>query len=66
MADAIHEMSRKMMGVTGVVNGHGELSGVISDGGGWRVAGEGAAYWFSPGSSVPIIARHAERIDLPI
>lgn len=32
MADAIHEMSRKMMGVTGVVNGHGELLGVISDG----------------------------------
>ena len=32
MAEAIHEMSRKMMGVTGVVNGRGELSGVISDG----------------------------------
>ncbi len=43
-----------------------ERTGVISDdGGGWRVAGVGAAYWFSPGSSVPIIARHAERIDLP-
>jgi cyanophycinase len=42
-----------------------ERTGVISDDGGWRVAGEGAAYWFSPGSSVPIIARHAERIDLP-
>ena len=42
-----------------------ERTGVISDGSGWRVAGEGAAYWFSPGSSVPIIARHAERIDLP-
>jgi cyanophycinase len=43
-----------------------ERTGVISDDGGWRVAGEGAAYWFLPGSSVPIIARHAERIDLPI
>jgi arabinose-5-phosphate isomerase len=32
MAEAIHEMSRKMMGVTGVVNGRGELLGVISDG----------------------------------
>lgn len=32
MADAIHEMSRKMMGVTAVVNGTGELLGVISDG----------------------------------
>jgi arabinose-5-phosphate isomerase len=32
MAEAIHEMSRKMMGITGVVNGRGELSGVISDG----------------------------------
>jgi arabinose-5-phosphate isomerase len=32
MAEAIHEMSRKMMGITGVVNGRGELFGVISDG----------------------------------
>ena len=32
MTEAIHEMSRKMMGVTAVVNGRGELSGVISDG----------------------------------
>lgn len=32
MADAIHEMSRKMMGITAVVNGTGELAGVISDG----------------------------------
>ncbi len=32
MKDAIHEMSRKMMGVTAVVNGSGELVGVISDG----------------------------------
>ena len=42
-----------------------ERTGVISEGGGWRVAGEGAAYWFSPGSSVPIIARHSEGINLP-
>jgi arabinose-5-phosphate isomerase len=32
MPEAIHEMSRKMMGVTAVVNGDGELLGVISDG----------------------------------
>ena len=34
-----------------------ERTGVISDNGTWRVAGEGAAYWFSPGSSVPVVAR---------
>ena len=32
MTDAIHEMSRKMMGITAVVDGRGELLGVISDG----------------------------------
>jgi len=32
MTDAIHEMSRKMMGITAVVNGTGRLLGVISDG----------------------------------
>jgi arabinose-5-phosphate isomerase len=32
MKDTIHEMSRKMMGITAVVNGRGELLGVISDG----------------------------------
>ena len=32
MTEAIHEMSRKLMGVTAVVNGRGELHGVISDG----------------------------------
>jgi len=32
MAEAIHEMSRKMMGITAVVNGSGKLAGVISDG----------------------------------
>ena len=32
MPEAIHEMSHKMMGVTAVVNGDGELLGVISDG----------------------------------
>lgn len=41
-----------------------ERTGVISDDSGWRVAGEGAAYWFAPGSSIPVVARHAERIDL--
>ena len=32
MTEAIHEMSRKMMGITAVVKGSGELVGVISDG----------------------------------
>ncbi|HEY1251020.1 MAG TPA: KpsF/GutQ family sugar-phosphate isomerase [Thermoanaerobaculia bacterium] len=32
MPAAIHEMSRKMMGITAVVDGHGRLVGVISDG----------------------------------
>src|SRR5262249_11568958 len=32
MPDAVHEMSRKMMGITAVVDGGGELLGVISDG----------------------------------
>jgi len=32
MTETIHEMSRKMMGITAVVNGKGQLAGVISDG----------------------------------
>ena len=32
MGETIHEMSRKMMGITAVVNGTGGLAGVISDG----------------------------------
>jgi len=32
MTDTIHEMSRKLMGITAVVDGAGRLSGVISDG----------------------------------
>jgi arabinose-5-phosphate isomerase len=32
MAEAVHEMSRKMMGITAVVDGAGALVGVISDG----------------------------------
>jgi arabinose-5-phosphate isomerase len=32
MTTAIHEMSRKMMGITAVVDGNGGLCGVISDG----------------------------------
>jgi cyanophycinase len=42
-----------------------ERTGVISDDGTWRVAGEGAVYWFSPGSTSPVVARHGEGIDLP-
>jgi arabinose-5-phosphate isomerase len=32
MNETIHEMSRKMMGITAVVSGKGDLAGVISDG----------------------------------
>ena len=32
MTEAIHEMSRKMMGVTAIVQDDGRLQGVISDG----------------------------------
>ena len=32
MTEAIHEMSRKMMGITAVVDAGGRLRGVISDG----------------------------------
>ena len=32
MSETIHEMSRKMMGITAVVDGDGRLLGVISDG----------------------------------
>ena len=42
-----------------------ERTGVISDNGSWRVAGEGAAHWFSPGSTLPVVARHGQPIDLP-
>jgi cyanophycinase-like exopeptidase len=42
-----------------------ERTGVISDGAGWHVAGEGAAYWFAPGSRAPIVARDGERMTFP-
>jgi cyanophycinase-like exopeptidase len=42
-----------------------ERTGVISGPDGWEVAGEGAAYWFEAGSTVPVVARHGERLDLP-
>ncbi len=42
-----------------------ERTGVIAVNGGWQVAGEGAAYWFQPGSTFPIIARHGDRLELP-
>jgi arabinose-5-phosphate isomerase len=32
MVETVHEMSRKMMGITAVVNGSGQILGVISDG----------------------------------
>jgi cyanophycinase len=43
-----------------------ERTGVMSGNGSWRVAGEGAAYWFAPGASVPVIAHDSEPIALPI
>lgn len=41
-----------------------ERTGVIAVDGGWRVAGEGAAYWFRSGSSFPMIARHGDVLEL--
>ena len=41
-----------------------ERTGVISERGGWNVAGEGAAYWFAPGLSEPITV-HAARPIAP-
>ena len=41
-----------------------ERTGVISGDDGWQVAGEGAAYWFAPGSSGPVVARDGESIAL--
>lgn len=37
-----------------------ERTGVISRDGRWQVAGEGAAYWFAPGSSAPVVGRDGE------
>lgn len=42
-----------------------ERTGVISGDGVWRVAGQGAAYWFPSGSVLPVVAHHGEQIDLP-
>ena len=42
-----------------------ERTGVISGDGGWQVAGEGAAYWFEPGSSAPVVGRDGEWLALP-
>lgn len=42
-----------------------ERTGVISagdEGDAWVVAGEGAAYWFAPDTSTPIMAGHGERL----
>jgi cyanophycinase-like exopeptidase len=41
-----------------------ERTGVISGDGGWQVAGEGAAYWFAPGSSAPVVGRDGEWLAL--
>lgn len=41
-----------------------ERTGVISEDGAWRVAGEGAAHWFAAGSATPVVARNGERLDL--
>jgi cyanophycinase-like exopeptidase len=38
-----------------------ERTGVISDGNEWLVAGEGAAYWFAPGSEDPAVVANGER-----
>jgi len=41
-----------------------ERTGVISADGRWRVAGEGAAYWFPPGSSAPVVGRDGDLLTL--
>lgn len=41
-----------------------ERTGVISGEGGWQVAGEGAAYWFAPGSSAPVVGHDGEWLAL--
>jgi cyanophycinase len=41
-----------------------ERTGVISGAGGWRVAGEGAAYWFAPGAETPVIYGDGDRLEL--
>jgi cyanophycinase len=41
-----------------------ERTGVISEGDGWRVAGEGAAYWFPPGAEDPVVAASGELLRL--
>ena len=44
-----------------------ERTGVIGNGSGhWRVAGEGAAYWFARGATVPEVGRHGEVLPLPV
>jgi cyanophycinase-like exopeptidase len=42
-----------------------ERTGVISEGGRWRVAGEGEAHWFTPGYSLPETARDGGWLPLP-
>jgi cyanophycinase-like exopeptidase len=41
-----------------------ERTGVISADGGWRVVGEGAAYWFAPGASAPVVGRDGDVLTL--
>ena len=41
-----------------------ERTGVISSGSGWRVAGQGAAYWYAAGAATPVVARHGESLAL--
>ena len=41
-----------------------ERTGVISDDGEWRVAGEGAAYWFAPGAVDPQVVAAGGRLRL--
>jgi cyanophycinase-like exopeptidase len=41
-----------------------ERTGVISVDGGWQVAGEGAAYWFAPRSSSPVVGRDGDLLTL--
>jgi len=47
-----------------------ERTGVLSTPNGpggrrWHVAGQGAAYWFAPGATEPVIGRHGDLLPLP-
>ncbi|HEU0236683.1 MAG TPA: Type 1 glutamine amidotransferase-like domain-containing protein [Candidatus Limnocylindrales bacterium] len=55
---------RDDLGVLGLDERTGILSGPSTEASDWRVAGAGAATWLSPTASEPIVAHDGESIDL--